>query len=77
VHGFIILILPPPPTCVAYTIAILMHDYCAVYDPLGLTGRPRRAVVRNPFTSYLYTLVWSFNLGLPWVDKGYLTTISV
>jgi len=22
-----------PPTCIAHTIAILLHDYCAIYDP--------------------------------------------
>jgi len=22
-----------PPTCEAYTIAILLHDYCAIHDP--------------------------------------------
>ena len=24
----------PPPTCNAHTIAILLHDYCAIYKPL-------------------------------------------
>jgi len=24
---------PPPPTCNAHTIAILVHDCCAIYDP--------------------------------------------
>jgi len=28
----IILLLPPPP-CKAYPIAILLHDYCAIYAP--------------------------------------------
>ena len=32
VHESIILLLPPP-TCIAHTIAILLHDYCAIYDP--------------------------------------------
>jgi len=22
-----------PPTCTAYPIAILLHDYCVIYDP--------------------------------------------
>jgi len=27
----------PPPTCIAHTVAILLHDYWAVYDfPSGL-----------------------------------------
>ena len=32
VHELIIRALPPP-TCIARTIAILSHDYCAIYDP--------------------------------------------
>ena len=28
----IILLLPPPPTCIARTIAILLHVDCARYD---------------------------------------------
>ena len=31
VHESIILLLPPP-TCIACTIAILLHIYCAIYD---------------------------------------------
>jgi len=31
VHESIILLLPPP-TCIACTIAILLHVYCAIYD---------------------------------------------
>jgi len=31
VHESIILLLPTP-TCVAHTIAMLMHDYCAIYN---------------------------------------------
>ena len=27
-----ILLLVPPPTCIARTIAIRLHDYCAIYD---------------------------------------------
>jgi len=26
-------LLVPHPTCVAHTIALLLHDYCAMYDP--------------------------------------------
>ena len=33
VHESIILALLPP-TCTAHTIVILLHDYCAIYDPL-------------------------------------------
>jgi len=32
------------PTCKAYTIAIRLHDYCAIYDPLP------RPPVRMPYT---------------------------
>jgi len=32
VHESIIFI-PPPPTCTAHTVAILLHAYCAIYDP--------------------------------------------
>jgi len=32
VHKSIILVLPLI-TCIAHTIAILLHDYCAIYDP--------------------------------------------
>jgi len=32
VHESIILLLPPP-TCIAHTYAILLHDLCAIYDP--------------------------------------------
>ena len=28
-----IILLLPPPTCKAYRIAILLHDYCAIYVP--------------------------------------------
>ena len=28
-----IFLLLPPPTCIAYTIAILLQCYCAIYDP--------------------------------------------
>jgi len=31
VHESIILSLPPP-ICIALTIAIRLHDYCAIYD---------------------------------------------
>jgi len=31
VHESIIPFLPPP-TCIAHTIALLLHDYCAIYD---------------------------------------------
>ena len=31
VRESIILLLPPPPTCNAYPIAILMHGHCAIY----------------------------------------------
>ena len=31
-HSSIILVLPPP-TCFAHTIAILSYDFCAIYDP--------------------------------------------
>jgi len=31
VHESTILLLPPS-TCIAGTIAILLHDYCAIYD---------------------------------------------
>jgi len=31
VHESIILVLSPP-TCIAHTIAKLLHDYCAIYD---------------------------------------------
>ena len=27
------ILLPPPPTCEAYSTAILLHDHCAVYAP--------------------------------------------
>jgi len=33
VHESIIRLLPPP-TCIAHTIAILLHIYCAIYDAL-------------------------------------------
>jgi len=33
VHELIILISPPPPTSIAYTTAVLLHDYWAMYDP--------------------------------------------
>ena len=29
----IILSSPPPPTCKAFPIAVLLHDYCAIYAP--------------------------------------------
>jgi len=29
----IILLLPLPPTCKAYPLAILLHDHCAIYVP--------------------------------------------
>jgi len=29
----IILVFPPPPTCKAYSIAILLRDHCAIYAP--------------------------------------------
>jgi len=32
VHESIIPLFPPP-TCIAHTIAIRLHDYCAMYDP--------------------------------------------
>ena len=28
-----ILLLLPPPACIARTIAVLLHVYCAIYDP--------------------------------------------
>ena len=28
-----IILLLPPPTCNAYRVAILLHDYCAIYAP--------------------------------------------
>jgi len=35
--------LPPPPTCIAHTIAVLLHDYSAIYDP-------PRPLFRMPYT---------------------------
>jgi len=26
-------LIAPPPTCNAYRVAILLHDYCAIYPP--------------------------------------------
>ena len=25
--------MPPPTTCIAHLIVVLLHDYCAIYDP--------------------------------------------
>jgi len=28
-----LIVLLPPPTCIAHAIAILLHGYCTIYDP--------------------------------------------
>jgi len=38
VQELIILVSPPPPTCIAHIIVILVHDYCAKYDPPPATS---------------------------------------
>jgi len=52
VHESILLVLPTP-TCVAQTIAILLHDCCAVYN----TPRPP-CVCDTPCTILVITISW-------------------
>ena len=32
-HESTICLFPPPPTRIAYTIKLLLHDSCKIYDP--------------------------------------------
>ena len=43
----IILLCPPPPSCKAYPIAILLHDHCAIYPP---HHRPLFNAKHNPIS---------------------------